>query len=114
MAKAKIEHILVPKHSKLSEKDKKTLLEKYHINPKDLPKILVKDPAIANLGLKSRDIVKIERFSHTAGKSVFYRLAITESEKEMIAIAKEEIEEEKEETPPEEAIEKELEEELPE
>jgi DNA-directed RNA polymerase subunit H len=113
VAKAKIEHILVPKHSKLSEKDKKTLLEKYHVNPKDLPKILVKDPAIANLGLKSGDIVKVERDSPTAGKSVFYRLAITESEKEMIAIAKEK-EEEKEETPPEEAIEKELEEELPE
>ncbi len=76
MAKAKIDvtkHILIPKHSKLSEKDKKDLFDKYGIIAKDLPKILPTDSAIANLDLKPGDIVKIARKSPTAGETIFYR-----------------------------------------
>lgn len=69
-------HFLIPKHSKLSEKDKKSLFEKYHIDPACLPKILASDPAIINLGLKPGDIVKIERESPTSGKTNFYRCVI--------------------------------------
>lgn len=66
-------HILVSKHSKLSEQDKKQLFERYNITIKELPQIKLIDPAIKNLNLKAGDVVKIERFSPTAGKTVFYR-----------------------------------------
>jgi len=66
-------HMLVPKHVKLSEKDKKELLEKYDITLRELPKILKKDPAIKDLNLKNGDVVKIIRKSQTAGEFVFYR-----------------------------------------
>ena len=77
MAKFKVEeHILVPKHSKLSEKEKAELLEKYQITLQELPKILKKDPAIRELGAKNGEIIKIERQSPTAGKTVFYRCVV--------------------------------------
>ena len=66
-------HGLVPKHIKLSDKDKKQLLEKYNITLNELPKILANDPAIKDLGLKTGDIVKIERKSKTAGEYDYYR-----------------------------------------
>ena len=67
------EHNLVPQHLKLSEKEKKELLEKYNITLQELPKILKDDPAIASLNVKPGDIVKIVRKSPTAGQAVFYR-----------------------------------------
>lgn len=76
MAKNKFdvsEHTLVPKHAKLSEKEKKELLEKYKITPKELPKINPKDPALEKLNIKEGDIVKIIRPSRTAGEVAFYR-----------------------------------------
>lgn len=66
-------HVLIPKHSKLSEKEKKDLFEKYNISTKELPKIMSDDPAIAHLDAKPGDIIKIIRDSPTMGKSVFYR-----------------------------------------
>ena len=66
-------HVLVPKHVKISEKEKKELFEKYNVNLRELPKILKKDPVIKHLNLKQGDVVKIVRKSHTAGESVFYR-----------------------------------------
>jgi len=66
-------HVLVPKHVKISEKEKKELLEKYNITLRELPKILKKDPVIKHINLKQGDIVKIIRKSQTAGESVFYR-----------------------------------------
>lgn len=79
MTKFKIEeHILVPKHSKINEKEKKELLEKYNITPKELPKILKKDPLAKELDAKVGDIIKIVRNSPTAGESVFYRCVVNE------------------------------------
>lgn len=79
MVKFKIEeHVLVPKHSKLSDKDKKELLEKYQITLKELPKIMKKDPIVKELGVKPGDVVKIIRKSETAGESVFYRCVVNE------------------------------------
>ncbi len=70
-------HILVPKHSKISEKEKKELLEKYSINLKDLPKVLIKDSAVLDLDVKEGDIIKILRKSQTAGEFVFYRRVVS-------------------------------------
>jgi DNA-directed RNA polymerase subunit H (RpoH/RPB5) len=45
-------HSLIPKHVKLSEKEKEALLKKYNITLSELPKILKDDPAIQSLGEK--------------------------------------------------------------
>ena len=66
-------HVLIPKHTKLSEKEKKDLLERYTISTKELPKIMSDDPAIAHLDAKQGDVIRIIRDSPTMGKSVFYR-----------------------------------------
>lgn len=67
-------HILIPKHTKLSEKEKEKLLEKYNISEKELPRISKIDPAISSLNAKPGEIIKITRQSPTAGESVFYRV----------------------------------------
>jgi DNA-directed RNA polymerase subunit H len=67
---------LIPKHSKLSDSDKKQLIEKYSIALKQLPRVLLTDPSITKLGVKVGDIVKIDRDSKTAGKAVFYRAVV--------------------------------------
>jgi DNA-directed RNA polymerase subunit H len=69
-------HVLVPKHVKISEKDKKALLEKYKISSFDLPLIKKNDPAIEDLDAQPGDIIKIVRKSATAGEAVFYRCVV--------------------------------------
>ena len=66
-------HVLVPKHAKLSEKEKDELFKRYNITLRELPKILKDDPALASLDVKPGDVIKITRKSPTAGESVFYR-----------------------------------------
>ena len=77
MAKFKpSQHILVPKHSKLNEKDKKLLLETYKVSLNELPKINKKDFALEDLDVKKGDIIKIIRKSASAGEAVFYRVVV--------------------------------------
>ncbi len=71
-----VSHYLIPKHSKVSEKDKRVLLDSYQITVKELPKILRKDPAIAHLDVEVGDVIRIERKSDTAGKATGYRTVI--------------------------------------
>ena len=66
-------HVLVPKHSKLTQKEKQELFEKYKISLKQLPKISTRDSAIRHLDVEEGDVIKIVRNSPTAGESVFYR-----------------------------------------
>ena len=66
-------HYLVPKHTKLSEAEAKKFLEKYNVTIKELPKILIIDPALNKMDVKPGDIIKIDRKSETAGKTVYYR-----------------------------------------
>ena len=67
-------HVLTPKHSKVSDKEKESLLLRYNVTSKELPKILVTDAAIRELGTKPGDVIKITRKSQTAGESFFYRV----------------------------------------
>ena len=76
MVKLALKHELVPEHTKLSEKEKKELLERYHISAAELPKILARDPAIAHLDAKPGDVIKIVRKSPTAGQATYYRAVI--------------------------------------
>ncbi|MBU0615541.1 MAG: DNA-directed RNA polymerase subunit H [Nanoarchaeota archaeon] len=66
-------HILVPKHAKVSDKEKKELFDKFKISANELPKIHKKDPGLTGVDVKVGDIVKIIRQSHTAKEAVFYR-----------------------------------------
>ena len=69
-------HQLVCKHSKVADVEKEALLKKFDIATQDLPKITESDPAIKVLNAKAGDIIKIERESKTAGKSVYFREVI--------------------------------------
>ena len=69
-------HVLVPKHIKLNDKEKKDLLEKYNISHEDLPRISMSDPVIATMDLTTDDIIKVERSSPTAKVAFFYRRVV--------------------------------------
>ena len=77
MAKKKFKfdkHFLTPKHTKLSEKEKQQLLQKYNVTIKELPRILKTDAAISNLSVENGEVIKVIRKSHTAGESAYYRV----------------------------------------
>lgn len=69
-------HFLVSKHSKLSETEKRQLLEQYKIELTALPRILRTDPALGKLTTKVGDLIKVERKSKTAGTSTYYRVVV--------------------------------------
>lgn len=69
-------HVLVPKHSKVGEKERKELFDKYVLQPRDLPRVFKDDPALALLDVKEGDIIKVVRSSPTAGSTVFYRKVV--------------------------------------
>tara|TARA_Y100000310_G_scaffold336368_1_gene420682 strand:- start:1231 stop:1476 length:246 start_codon:yes stop_codon:yes gene_type:complete len=77
MAKKKIKidkHILIPKHVKVSDKEKSQILKKYNSDLKDFPRVVKTDAAVEKLGVKAGDIIKITRSSPTAGEAIFYRV----------------------------------------
>ena len=69
-------HKLIPKHEILPPKQAKDLLEKYHIEPYQLPQIRAADIAVIAIGAKPGEVIKITRKSPTAGKHVAYRLVV--------------------------------------
>ncbi len=69
-------HVLVPKHQKLSEREKAELLQRYSITTSELPRIIKIDPALAGLNAKPGDVLMISRKSATAGTSTFYRVVV--------------------------------------
>ena len=69
-------HALVPKHEKLSEKEKEEVLKRYNSAFTDFPRILKRDAALQGIAVKYGDLIKIVRKSPTAGETVFYRVVV--------------------------------------
>jgi DNA-directed RNA polymerase subunit H (RpoH/RPB5) len=69
-------NFLMPIHRKLNSGEVIALLEKYSLSGVDkLPKIKVKDPAIATIETVVGDVIEITRSSF-AGESKYYRVIV--------------------------------------
>ncbi len=71
-----LDHVMVPKHVKLSEEEAKEVLKELGVSPEQLPILRVSDPVARELGLKPGDIVKIIRKSENAEEVVTYRYVV--------------------------------------
>lgn len=70
------EHVLVPKHEILEEKEKEQLLTQLRVHPYQLPQISSSDPAVKAIGAKPGDLLRVIRKSPTAGKHIAYRYVV--------------------------------------
>ncbi|MFW5746429.1 MAG: DNA-directed RNA polymerase subunit H [Nanoarchaeota archaeon] len=73
-----IQHEMIPKHEKLSQKDAETLLSEHNIAFEQLPCILKSDPALRGMDVAIGDIIKITRTSQTSGITLYYRGVVDE------------------------------------
>ena len=70
-----LNHELVPKHSILTKEQEEEFKKKYNIlNNKNIPDISYFSPVSIVMGIRPNDIVKIERKSRTAVKTIYYRV----------------------------------------
>ena len=70
-----LKHVLVPKHTILSENEKEMFMKKYNIlDNTQIPDISYFSPVAIVIGLRPNSIVKIERSSRTSINSDFYRI----------------------------------------
>jgi DNA-directed RNA polymerase I, II, and III subunit RPABC1 len=70
-------HHLVPPHKLISTNEVNDILSQYKLSTtKQLPVIKKNDPVIRYLGLRSGNVVKIERPSGTGMKHIVYRLVV--------------------------------------
>jgi DNA-directed RNA polymerase subunit H (RpoH/RPB5) len=75
MPNTKKMHILQPKHTKLNEKEAQELLKKYNISKSQIPRILLNDAAIANMGCAIGDMIKIERAEEDK-VNIYFRVVV--------------------------------------
>ncbi len=76
-----LNHILVPEHQLMTEEKVDEILTRYNIKLEQLPKIRRSDAAIRALEIRTGEIlkgsvIKVIRYSETAGISVSYRLVV--------------------------------------
>ena len=71
---------LVPKHVLLEDSEVDDKLEPLNVIREQLPKILLKDPALKALEQEAKpgDVVEIHRFDEHAGTNLAYRLVVEE------------------------------------
>lgn len=73
-----IKHRLVPKHELLSPQEAQAVLDVYKVKRELMPKIILNDPAVQHLQPKPGDLIKITRESKLVGKSLYYRVVVSE------------------------------------
>lgn len=76
-----LNHVLVPEHQLLTDEKTEEMLTRYKIQREQLPKIRRSDAAIRALEIRTGEIlkgsvIKVVRYSETAGISVSYRLVV--------------------------------------
>ena len=72
-----LNHILVPTHEIITDKEVEEVMQKYNIKHKiEFPEISRFDPVARVIGLRPGDICKIIRPSKTAIKTPYYRICI--------------------------------------
>ena len=71
---------LVPKHVLLEDSEIDGKLEPLNIIREQLPKILLKDPALKALDQEAKpgDVVEVHRVSESAGSNLAYRVVVEE------------------------------------
>ncbi|KAL7667384.1 hypothetical protein ACOME3_010799 [Neoechinorhynchus agilis] len=70
------QHELVPPHIRMSEDEKKVILEKYGLSENQLPVLLRTDPVAKYYGFEKGTLVRIVRSSEASGKYIYYRLVL--------------------------------------
>ena len=68
------DHMLVPKHEIMSEKDISVEFSDVDYDFKNLPKIKSEDPVVEAIGAQPGNVLRITRESQTAGVFVTYRI----------------------------------------
>lgn len=71
-------HIFVPKHTILSAAEVAKLMKEQNCRLEDLPKIKREDPMAKYIGLRPKQVVKIESINATTGVGTTYRTCIRE------------------------------------
>ncbi len=69
------DHVIVPPHKLMTDKEAKELLEELDLKPENLPKILESDPQVKILNGKAGQIVKIDR-TENGVKVPYYRIIV--------------------------------------
>ena len=71
---------LVPKHILLDDSDVDGKLKPLNVTREQLPRILLKDPALKVLDQEAKpgDVVEIHRVSESAGSNLAYRVVVEE------------------------------------
>lgn len=67
-------HILLPKHTKINEKEAEKLLTDLNVSKAQLPKILSTDPGLPE-GCVAGDVIKIERKEEDKTE-IYYRVVV--------------------------------------
>ncbi len=72
-------HVLAPRHTKLSEEERRTLLTKYKLQPRQILVISIDDPIVRYYGWNIGDLIKVDRVNLATNKtmvksSIVYRM----------------------------------------
>ena len=73
-----LDHVMVPKHRKLNQEEKKNIMMKFNItSEEEIPEISRFDPVAIILFLRPGELCEITRYNKTSIKNIFYRICIS-------------------------------------
>tara|TARA_X000000950_G_scaffold7378_1_gene8053 strand:+ start:4988 stop:5641 length:654 start_codon:yes stop_codon:yes gene_type:complete len=73
-----LDHVMVPKHRKLNQEEKKNIMLKFNItSEEEIPEISRFDPVAIILFLRPGELCEITRYNKTSIKNIFYRICIS-------------------------------------